>query len=308
MKTVIATVGSIIFDLAVTTPRVPQRGENILGHSLKMGPGGKGANASAAVAKLGASSFLIGSIGDDSFGRMELAALKKAGVNVEGVMIDRDRSTGIAIIMIDDQGENTILVALGANASLTAEAAKTALAPLENKLDALLVNFEIPEPVVSAMIETGKDWGIPVVVDAGPPRSYSSETWKGATVVSPNRLEAEFLVGHPIEGEEQLRQSAAEILNLGPEAVVIKRGSEGALVCTSDELFNIPAFPVKPVDTTGAGDAFTGALTVGLAEGMGLREAVRFGSAAGAITVTRLGTLPVLPTRREVEDFLRSRS
>jgi ribokinase len=302
----IATVGSVIVDLAVTTPRIPLRGENILGREFKMGPGGKGANASAALARLGSDSILVGSVGNDDFGRMELAALEAEGVRIDGVRIDPDAQTGIAIIMVDDEGENTILVALGANASLQPSDAENALARLWDDLDALLVNFEVPEPVVERVIDRAAERAIPVVLDAGPPRNYRRETWRRATIVSPNQLETEFLVGHKIEGEARLVESAKQILSAGPDAVVVKRGREGALICTREGVEACPAFPVETVDTTGAGDAFTAALTMGVARGMPLSEAVRYGSAAGALAVTRFGTLPAMPTASEVEAFLDS--
>ena len=301
-------MGSIIFDLAVSTPRVPNTGENILARAFKMGPGGKGANASAAIAKLGAESILVGSVGDDNFGQTELQALKSVGVRVDSVKVDQDEPTGTAIIMVDDNGENTILVVIGANATLTPDEAKGALDSWWEKLDAIQVNFEIPESVVAAIIEEAKRNGVPVILDAGPPRSYAKETWSKATIISPNRLETESLVGRSISTEDDLVRAAKEILDRGPEAVVLKRGGEGSLICTSQGTVSVPAFKVETVDTTGAGDAFTGALTVGTAEGMTLEEAVRFASAAGALAVTRFGTMPAMPTRAEVVRFLSSHS
>jgi ribokinase len=307
-KKVVASVGSIIFDLAVATTRVPNTGENILARAFKMGPGGKGANASAAIARLGAESILVGSVGDDSFGRTELKALKDLGVRIDGVKIDKDEPTGIAIIMVDDNGENTILVVIGANAALTPKEANGALDSWWKKLDAIQVNFEIPESVVDAIIEEANQNGVPVVLDAGPPRSYDRKTWSKATIISPNRIETESLIGRSIETENDLIKAAREILDSGPEAVVLKQGGEGSLICTSQGTVSLPAFKVETVDTTGAGDAFTGALTVGTAEGMTLEEAVRFASAAGALAVTRFGTMPAMPTRDEVDRFLSSHS
>ena len=303
MKT-IATIGSIIADLAVRTPRVPVTGENILAHSFKMGPGGKGANASVAVARLGASSILIGCVGDDDFGRMELSALRAEGVDIDGVKVDANASTGIAIIIVDDNGENTILAMMGANANLSPEDARNALASHWGKLDAILINFEVPENVVAGIVEEGHNHNVPVTVDAGPPRRYSPETWCKAKIISPNTIETESLIGYQIKDDSTMLKAAKEILACGPEAIVIKRGSEGALLCTSKKTIAIPGYKVKVVDTTGAGDAFTAALTVAIAEGHSLEEAVRFGNAAGAIAVTRLGTLPAMPTQSEIEKFL----
>ncbi|MEK6646348.1 MAG: PfkB family carbohydrate kinase [Candidatus Firestonebacteria bacterium] len=302
MKT-IATIGSIIADLAVKTPRVPVSGENVLAHSFKIGPGGKGANASVGVARMGASSILVGCIGNDDFGKMELSALKSEGVNIKGVKVDSNASTGVAIIMVDDNSENTILVVLGANANLYPEDVQKALQPHWKKLDAILVNFEIPEDVVAKVCEEGYNHNVPVIVDAGPPRNYSPKTWRKAKIISPNRLEIETLVGYKIKNDSMLLKAAKQILSYGPEVVVIKRGKNGILLCSANETIVIPAYKVKPVDTTGAGDAFTSAFTVAVAEGCSLQEAVRFGNVAGAIAVTRFGTLPAMPTRAEIEKF-----
>jgi ribokinase len=157
-------------DLAVTTPRVPHTGENILARGFRKGPGGKGANAAAAVARMGADSHLVGSIGDDDFGREEIEYLRNEGVETGGVLVRSDTPTGIALILVDDNHENTILVVLGANASLTPDAARRSLRHLWTRLDALLINFEVPEPVVASVIGEAAERGIPVVLDAGPPR------------------------------------------------------------------------------------------------------------------------------------------
>mgnify|MGYP001073391239 CR=1 FL=1 len=303
----IAVVGSIIVDLAVTTPRVPQVGENLLAYSFKMGPGGKGANATVALARLGARPLLFGRVGNDYFGQVELEALRKEGVRTDTVGIDPQIHTGIAFIMVDDNRENTILVAIGANAALTTQEVEAALASHWPRLDALLVNFEIPEEVAKSVVVGAHERGIPVVVDAGPPRHYSPETWGRATVLTPNELEAGTLVGYPVEDEATAEKAARDLLAKGPQAIVLKLGKRGALLHTEREQLLVPAFPVQVVDTTGAGDAFTAALTLGLAEGRPLAEAVRFANAAGAIAVTRFGTMVAMPTRVEVEAFLSQR-
>ncbi len=302
--TKIAVIGSIIADLAVRTPRVPTVGENLLAESFTVGPGGKGANAAVAVARAGAEAVLIGCIGDDDFGRMELTQLRREGVNVDGVVVDPETATGVAFIMIDADGENTILVVNGANDRLSAEAVSQALASHQGTLDGILINFEIPEAAIAAGVQAGKEGGVPVVVDAGPPRSYAPETWADCTILTPNTLETATLVGYPIHDDTMARQAARELLAAGPQAVVLKLGARGALLLTRDREMHVPAFPVTVVDTTGAGDAFSATLTVGIAEGLALGQAVRRANAAGALTVTRFGTMPAMPTRGEVDTFL----
>ena len=302
----IAVVGSIIMDLMVTTPRVPQRGENLLAHGFKMGPGGKGANSAVALARLGAEPLLVGRVGDDYFGRVELETVRRDGVQTDSVVIDPERHTGIAIIMVDDYGENTILVAIGANAGLTVEEVAATLQPHWAQLAAVLVNFEIPEEVVRTVVQKAHACHVPVVVDAGPPRHYGVETWRGATVLSPNMLEASTMVGYPVEDEATAERAARDLLAQGPQAIVVKMGDRGAMLVTATERTMVEGFPVQVVDTTGAGDAFTAALTVALAEGQLLPGAVRFANAAGALAVTRFGTMAAMPTRQEVEAFLRA--
>jgi ribokinase len=300
----IAVIGSIITDLAVQTNRVPIVGENLQVKSLKIGPGGKGANAAVAVVRAGAEAALIGCIGDDEFGRMEMAYLDQEGVDLSGVTILPGVTTGAAIIMIDAEGENTIMVANGANDHLTKKAVAKKLQSQQDTLDGILINFEIPEVAVAAGVRVGKDLGIPVLIDAGPPRTYSPETWANCTVLTPNALEAATLVGYPLEDEVKAEQAARELLAAGPQAVVLKLGARGAMIITAEQTSIIPSFPVDVVDTTGAGDAFSGTLSVAIGEGLSLEEAVWRANAAGALTVTRLGTMSAMPTRQEVDALL----
>jgi ribokinase len=305
--TQVAVIGSIIADMYVRTARVPAVGENLLAESLTIGPGGKGANAAVAVARAGAEALLVGCIGDDDFGRMELTHLRQEGVKVDAVTVDPEVGTGTALVMIDADGENTILVIIGANDRLSAEAVSQALESRRGTLDGILVNFEIPEDAVAAAVRTGREQGVPVVVDAGPPRSYARETWAECTVITPNALETATLVGHPVRDDVAAEQAARELLAAGPEAVVLKRGGHGALLLTADQELHVPAFPVEAVDTTGAGDAFSAALTIAIAEGLPLEQAVRRANAAGALTCTRFGTMTAMPTREEVDAFLAQR-
>lgn len=307
MMRAVAVVGSIITDLAVFTPCLPQRGENLRAHRLQIGPGGKGANAAAAAARLGARAILVGAVGDDHFGHEELAALRRERVIVDGVAVDRETPTGTAVILIDATGENTILVILGANERLTPAMVESGLAPHWATLDALQVNFEIPQEAVATAIRGAADHGIPVLVDAGPPRTFPPEVWAAATVLSPNELEAATLTGSPVEDAAQAEAAARALLSAGPQAVVLKRGAAGALMATRNEVRHVPGFRVPVVDTTGAGDAFSAALLVAMAEGRELADAVRFANAAGALAVTRAGTLPAMPSRSKVEAFLAQR-
>ncbi len=300
----IAIIGSVVIDLAVQTPRLPTVGETLLADNFKIGPGGKGANAAVAVQRAGGAAVLVGCIGDDDFGRMEMAALQEEGVDVNAVAVHPEASTGVGIAMIDANGENTILGVLGANDYLTSDDVTRALALHRNTLDGILVNFEVPEPAVAAAVQLGADYGVPVIVDAGPARPYTPETWRNCTILTPNEQETETLVGYPVSDDATAERAARELLGMGPSAVVLHRGAHGALLVTPDNTIHIPSFSVDVVDTTGAGDAFSGTLSVAVAEGLPLVDAIRRANAAGALAVTRLGTLPVMPTRQEVDAFL----
>ena len=300
----IAIIGSVVIDLAVQTPRLPTVGETLLADNFKIGPGGKGANAAVAVQRAGGAAVLVGCIGDDDFGRMEMAALQEEGVDVNAVAVHPEASTGVGIAMIDANGENTILGVLGANDYLTSDDVTRALALHRNTLDGILVNFEVPEPAVAAAVQLGTDYGVPVIVDAGPARPYTPETWRNCTILTPNEQETETLVGYPVSDDATAERAARELLGMGPSAVVLHRGAHGALLVTPDNTIHIPSFSVDVVDTTGAGDAFSGTLSVAVAEGLPLVDAIRRANAAGALAVTRLGTLPVMPTRQEVDAFL----
>jgi ribokinase len=300
----IAVIGSIVTDLAVRAPRVPRAGENLLAGSFKVGPGGKGANAAVAATRAGAEAILIGCIGDDDFGRMEMACLRQEGVNADAVAVTSEAPTALAVIVIEPSGENTILVVNGANDHLSADGVAQALQSHRGALDGVLINFEVPEAAVAAGVQTGRAMGIPTIVDAGPPRHYAPETWAGCTIISPNTQETAALVGYAIPDDETARRAARELLAAGPDAVVLKLGARGAWLLTKGQERHIPAFPVEVVDTTGAGDAFSGTLAVAAAEGLPLEEAVRRANAAGALAATRLGTMPAMPTREEVDALL----
>lgn len=303
----IATVGSVNMDLTVRAPRVPLTGENLLAVDLKVGLGGKGANPAVALARMGADSLLVGCVGDDDFGNQARDLLRCEGVNVGGLAVLKSVPTGVALIIVDDSGENTILVVIGANQRLVPDLVEQALVPHWGQLAALTVSFEIPEDCVYAAIREARAHDLPVVVDAGPPRQYSITTWQNATVLSPNALEAESLVGYPVKDDSSAIRAARDLLRRGPWAVVLKLGARGALLCTDEEETFVPGFQVDVVDTTGAGDAFSAGLTLAIAEGGSLRDAVRFANAAGAVAVTRLGAMAAMPTREEVDARLARR-
>jgi ribokinase len=301
----IAVIGGIVADIAVKTARLPHLTETFLADSFKLGPGGKGANAAVEVARAGAEAVLIGSVGDDDFGHMILAHLRREGVDVNGISVaPAGISTGMGIAMITNDGENTTLGVMGANDHLSAQAVTESLNAYKNSLNAILINFEVPEDAVAAAVETGSRLGIPVIVDAGPARAYRARAWAKCTILTPNIQEIGVLAGYDVSDEATCEKATQELLAMGPSAVVLHRGARGALITTNGKCVEVPAFSVEAIDMTGAGDAFSGTLAVAVAQGMSLEQAVYRANAAGALAVTRLGTMPIMPTSGEIDRFL----
>lgn len=298
----IGIVGSANMDLVVRADHMPGPGENVFGSEFRTIPGGKGANQAVAAARLGAQAVFIGRVGQDAFGAMLLESLRNDGVDVSHTQSVADAPTGIAVIVIDRNGQNSIVVAPGANGRLMPSDIDALRGTLKG-LDAILMQLEIPMATVARTIQVAKELGVPVIVDAGPPRGDAPPELFGVSILSPNEAEASALLGHSIGGEKGAEAAGRELLGRGAEAVVLKLGSKGALVVTRTDCRHLPANRVQVVDTTAAGDAFTAALAVYRAEGLPLAEAAIRANRAGALACTKLGAQPSMPTRNEVEAF-----
>ncbi len=298
----VVVVGSNNFDMVVNADRLPREGENLLATNLKFFPGGKGANQAVAVARLGAKATFIGAVGRDIIGDFLVGHLESSGIDTRWVRRDPSRSTGCAFITIYPSGNNSIVVDPGANYTLKPEDIEQAQESIA-EADAVLTVLEIPMETVEAVLRAGRKAGKLTVLDAGPPRRCSTEILKLADVVSPNETELEALSNEKINGRESIRKAAEKLLDLGAETVVVKMGSDGSMLVTPEGAIHFPASKIKAVDPTAAGDAFTAALTVRIAMGEKMEEAMRYANLAGALAVTRLGALPSLPTREEVEIF-----
>jgi ribokinase len=303
MDRTVLVVGSINMDLVVRTPRIPKPGENVFGQDFRMIPGGKGANQAVGVARLGSRTLMSGRAGSDSFGDALMASLGNAGVDTSHVERDDETPTGIALITIDEMGENSIVIASGANAGFSSESVGR-LAEAMSSADLVLLQLELPLDPVAEIINIARRLGTPVVLDAGPPCARPRSEFFDVTVLTPNEAEAEALSGRSITDRASAREVARHLLAEGPEAVVLKLGEDGAFLATRDREEFFPAYSVDVVDTTAAGDAFSAALSVALVDGKRLEDAVPFANAAGALAVTKLGAQPSLPTRRELEEFL----
>jgi len=301
----VVVVGSINMDLVASVSHVPARGETVTGRNLQYIPGGKGANQAVAAVHLGASAAMCGRLGDDAFAQTLRAALNQSGVDATNVLTTRQTSSGVAWIGVDAAGANAITVIPGANGRVTPVDVE-AWTPVLKSAEVVLVQLEIPLPAATSVIRLCRQFGVRVILDFAPvpTEPLPDELWL-ADIVSPNQVEAEALTGIRVNSLESAMAAAHAMRRHGPSCVVLKLGELGALVDRSETgPIHVPAFPITPVDTTAAGDAFTAALGVAWAEGQSLVDASRFACAAGAVACTKFGAQPGLPLRAEVEALM----
>jgi ribokinase len=296
----ILVVGSLNTDLVVRTIRHPQIGETVLGHGFRTYPGGKGANQAVAVARLGCPVKMVGRIGTDSFGEELLARITSEGVEPRFVLRDDEVPSGVAFITVDERGQNTIVVASGANMRLTPDDIDEA-ADAFNGAAVLLAQLEVPLAAVERAIELARRNGVLVVLNPAPAQLLESHLLHKVDVLIPNQTELALLAG-----QESTGASIEVLRSMGVKRLVVTLGENGALVVDGDQQEHMLAHRVPVVDTTAAGDAFAGAFAVALSEGQSIHESARWGNAAGALTVTRPGAQPSLPTRQELLDFLQT--
>lgn len=298
----VVSIGSTIFDLVARAPRVPREGEVVVSTGLKFFHGGKGANRAIALARLGVRTALISAVGDDANGRFAIEGLVRNGVDTAWVKKSPEAVTGCSWIAVLPSGNNATWVDPAANLTLTPEDVLRAGDTIR-RADAVAADLEVSLDAVEAALRLAREAGKLTVLDAGPPGRCPPAILALADVVSPNEPELEALTGEHVSDVESAGRAAARLVGRGARAVVVKLGSAGATLVTNEGKEHFPAFKVDAVDPTGAGDAFTAALTVRLAEGAAMADAVRYANRAGALAVTRLGALPSLPTREEIEAF-----
>jgi ribokinase len=295
-RTGVAVVGSINADLAAFGSPLPRPGETVIGTDFSLVLGGKGANQAIAAVRAGAPTYLIGAVGDDFFRDLTLGALANEGVDVTAVRIV-DGSTGIAHIRVDAvSAQNDIMIIPNANHRLSPDNVEASLRSLRDHVSVVLVQLEIPLTVVQRVTEVCQDCLLRLVLDPAPAQSMPPEVWPGVSVVKPNELEAEVLTGIPVTDRRSAEQAARWFLDRGVSVAMITRGAHGVIVVEPGGVAEYPAFPATPVDTTAAGDAFSGALGASLARGASLPEALGRGLAAGALAVTVRGASTSLPT------------
>ncbi len=298
----ILVVGSINMDLVVRVPHTPNPGETILGEKFETFPGGKGANQAVAASRMGGEVALVGRVGNDDFGDRLIQGLVENQIKTTFIIKDSEAPTGIAMITVAADGENMIVVASGANGEVSAEDVNNTR-ELMREADLLLVQLECPLETVSEAIDLAKAYEVPVVLNPAPAQPLSKALLEKVDYLTPNETELTLL-----GGEKDVESGIKKLRRMGVRNLVLTMGANGARVVTDEVDQHIPAYEITVVDTTAAGDAFNGALAVGLAEGKPLLEAVRWGVAAGSLATAKHGAQPSLPTRDEVEVFLRSQN
>jgi ribokinase len=302
----IIVVGSANTDLFVRVPTLPRPGETVGGGTFFTARGGKGANQAVAAARAGGSVALIACLGDDPFGDETLAALTAEGIAVDAVRRMPRTPSGVALILVDERGENSIAVAPGANALLTPEQVAPSVERL-SPMDVLVAQLETPIETVLAAARAANRVGARVILNPAPARVLPDELLQLVSVLTPNEAEAGRLAGMTITGQRTLEDAATALLQRGVGAVAITLGANGVFVAMTGRREMVPGHRVEARDTTGAGDVFTGTLAVALAEQMPLTEAVRFANAAAALSVTRDGAQPAAPHRSEIVALLGDR-
>ncbi len=303
IKPRILVVGSSNTDLIIQVAHIPKPGETVLGGEFARAAGGKGANQAVAAARAGGAVTFIARVGCDGNGEQALAGFAADGINVKHVIRDPSRPSGVALILVDQNGENCIAVASGANDRLCpADVRKSKEA--FRRAQVVLLQLETPLPTVAASVALAAAAGVRVVLNPAPARPLPAQLLKRVYLLTPNESEAELLTGVAVTNEATAARAADKLRARGVQNVVITMGARGAFVAGKDVRQMIPGFKVKAVDTTGAGDVFNGALVVALAEGLPLLGAAQFASAAAAISVTRFGAQPSAPTRSGIQTLL----
>ncbi|MBN1401416.1 MAG: ribokinase [Anaerolineae bacterium] len=303
----VVVLGSLNMDLVVRTAHIPRPGETVPGEGFATIPGGKGANQAAAAARLGASVEMIGRVGQDSFGPLLVANMQAQGVGTVHIATDSAAPSGIALIAIAQDGENAIIVAPGANGRVSMDDVDNA-AHLIAGARLLVMQFEIPLPVVRGALTLAQGSGVPVILNPAPAYPVEPGFLQGVHYLVANETEAELLTGVVVRDLPSATQAGQALVDMGIPVGIVTLGAQGALLVTPDEAVHVPARQVQVVDTTAAGDAFVGGLAVALLKGLDLDEAVRYATCAGTLATTVLGAQTSLPSAAQVQAFFEGRT
>jgi ribokinase len=304
LKPRIVVIGSSNTDMVIELERIPRPGETVLGGRFSIAAGGKGANQAVAAARAGGEVTFVARVGRDIFGEKALAGFIEDGIDVKYVSRDPAAPSGVALIFVAKDGENSIAVAGGANGRLSPMEVKRAGAAI-GRASAVVMQLESPLETIQAAAQVAALANVPVILNPAPARALPTALLKSVSILTPNETEAELLTGVKVRDAVSAARAAGKLRSRGVKTVIVTLGARGAFLATDgiDEL--VPGFRVKALDTTAAGDVFNGALAVALGEGRNLIQAVRFANAAAAISVTRLGAQPSAPGRAEIDRLVK---
>jgi ribokinase len=304
MKPSIVVVGSVNMDLVIRVLRMPAPGETIAGSGFRTIPGGKGANQAVAAARMGAQVHLIGSIGGDDFGVRLSGGLADEGIDLTCLSVLEDESTGVAMIILDANGQNSIVLSPGANGRVTPDQIE-ACADMIAGAHILVCQLETPLTAVARAVDIAHDNGVPVILNPAPAVPLDRSLLAKVNYLIPNETEASLLSAVQVVDRETAEAAARRLTDEGVKQVLITLGDKGVVCALKDRtMFSVPAISVPVVDTTGAGDTFVGSLAMELASGKPIREAVRYAQYAAALKVTKLGAQTSIPYREEVGQFM----
>jgi len=304
-RPVIVVMGSLQMDLISVISKLPRPGETLRSEKFYTAPGGKGANQAVAAARLGAEVRMVGRIGNDLFGTSLLENCSDNGIDVSGVSVDPERPSGVSTILIDEQKENYITASYGANLAcddIELRAVRSAL----DGADSLLLQLEIPADVSLAAAHIANEEGVTVIWDPAPADEMPAEAYSAADVITPNQTEAKSLTGVEITDSDTGLEAAKKLVQRGAKLAIVKMAELGTCYASKNERAHVPPHIVEAVDTVAAGDAFAGAFSIAIAEGVSLDKAIRFGSAAGALAVTKHGAQDAMPNRDEIESLIKT--
>lgn len=304
MNKKVCVIGSSNTDMILKLSRVPVPGETIIGGAFSTAAGGKGANQAVAAARAGGSVAFIARVGNDAFGRQAVDGFEKEGIDVAAISVDDDETSGVALIFVGEDGENSIGVASGANACLSEADAERHRSIIEGS-DVVLVQLETPVATIETAARMASEAGRTVILNPAPATALPDSLLAKVSIITPNETEAELLTGIKVDSDHGIREAATALHRKGIPVVIITLGKRGVFLSGVGGEAYVPAHEVRDVvDTTAAGDTFNGALAVAIAEGKSVMEAVRFANAAAAISVTRLGAQPSAPHREEISGLL----
>lgn len=300
MKKKVVVFGSFVVDLTGRTPRLPVPGETVMGTSFAMGPGGKGSNQAVAVHRAGADMTLVTKVGKDVFGTVATDFYKEEGMDTSYIFEDESKETGCALISVDENtAQNEIVVISGACGNITPEDVEKSRSLIESA-GILLLQLEINLDALYKVIDIAHEAGVTIVLNPAPAAELPDEVLRKIDIVTPNETEAQVLTGVKIENEADAKKAAKVFMDKGVKEVVITLGSLGAFAMDQEKSELVERLNVDAIDTTGAGDAFNGGFVMALAEGKDLFTALRYGNVTGALSVTKLGTAPSMPSREEI--------